>query len=81
MKFNKFIKFFLPILLLVNFTIFNKAIAQVKISDAFTGAVKRDILPSQLPKMNFKFNSTVPTKPNIPNNPNGVILTDVPLQL
>ncbi|MEO6837640.1 MAG: hypothetical protein ABI185_04590 [Ginsengibacter sp.] len=72
MKFNKFIKFFIPVLLLVNFTIFNKAIAQVKISDAFTGAIKRDVLPSQLPEMNLKFNPTVPTKPNTSTNPNGV---------
>lgn len=72
MQVNKFIKYLLSILIIANFTIFNKAIAQLQTSDAFTGAVKRDVLPSNLPKTNFIFNPDIQTTPNIPASPNGV---------
>lgn len=72
MQFNKFIKYFLSVLLIVNFSIFNKAIAQLQRSDAFTGAVKRDVLPSSLPKTNFIFNPTIQTTPSSPTSPNGI---------
>ena len=72
MQFNKFIKYLLPILIIVNFTIFNKALAQLQTSDAFTGAVKRDVLPSNLPKTNFIFNPDVQATPNSPTSPNGI---------
>lgn len=72
MQVNKFIKYLLSILLIVIFSMLNKAIAQLQRSDAFTGAVKRDVLPSNLPKTNFIFNPTIQTTPSTPTSPNGI---------
>ena len=72
MKLYNFIKLFTAVMLILSNTMFNKAEAQFKISDAFTGAVKRDMLPSELPKVVSKFNPTIASKPNSTYSPDGV---------
>lgn len=72
MKYYNFIKLFVAVLLFLTNTVFNKVAAQTKISDAFTGAVKRDVLPSELPKVVSKFNSTITSKSNSTYSPDGV---------